>query len=367
MNFITDFKTKLFSEINSVPESLNRKYYPSIDGLRGLAILSVILYHTSVNHIWNVWTDGTIGVHVFFIISGFLITTLLLKERVLKGKVSFKNFYIRRALRIFPVAYLYIFILIILGYLFHAPLTVTNILTSVLYLKNFPTASTWQTGHFWTLSVEEQFYLIVPFILIANTNRYIKIVIVLFILVQIVDYVGFNNIGIFYTNRFVHTLTFIFLALLDKGSLYIFVGSLFSLLIFKKIIVIERFEKQYYLSAFLFLFAALIHFVHLIPNIPYLSPTIFAILMGWVITINLYENNFLTKILGHPILIKLGILSYSLYIWQQLFTTNQFWRGQFKYSDSIPLNLAVLFIVAFCSYYFFEVKFLKLKKQFKVI
>jgi peptidoglycan/LPS O-acetylase OafA/YrhL len=367
MNVIKDFKTKLFAEITSVPEVLNNKYYPSIDGLRGFAILSVILYHSSVHHPWNVWTDATLGVHIFFIISGFLITTLLLKERVLKGSVSFKNFYIRRSLRIFPVAYLYIFILIILGYLFHYPLTGTNILTTIFYLKNFPTAGTWQTGHFWTLSVEEQFYLIVPFILIANTNRYIKLVIALFILVQIADYIGFNNIGIFYTNKFVHILTFIFLALLDRGSLFIFAGSLFSVLIFKKIIIVERFKTQYYLSAFLFLCAVLIHFVRIVPNIPYLSSITFVILIGFVITINLYENNFLTKILSHPILVKLGILSYSLYIWQQLFTTEQLWKGKFKYSDSIPLNLAALFIVACCSYYLFEVKFLRLKNRFKIV
>jgi peptidoglycan/LPS O-acetylase OafA/YrhL len=365
IRLLQEFKGQLFGNIESIPEALNKKYYPSIDGLRGIAILSVILHHSSVGHSWNVWIDGTIGVHIFFIISGFLITTLLLKEKVKKGKVSFKNFYIRRVLRIFPVAYLYIFTVIILSHIFHFQLGFKNALTSLLYLKNFPTGNTWETGHFWTLSVEEQFYLFVPVLLITNTNRFLKLVFVAFLVVPVVDYIAFHNIGVFYTNRTIHDLTFIFLALLDQGTLYILVGSLFSILVFKKIIIVEKFKNHYYLSAFLFICAALIHFVYITPNVPYLSSTLFAVLTAFVIAINLYENNLLTSILSHPVLVKLGILSYSLYIWQQLFTLKQPWRGEFKYSDSIALNMIILFIVAFCSYYFFERRFLKLKSRFK--
>lgn len=365
MKSLSSFKQKLFSEITEVPEALNRKYYPSIDGLRGIAILSVILTHTAQNYTWNVWIDGTIGVHIFFIISGFLITTLLLKEKIKSGRVSFKNFYIRRVLRIFPVAYLYIFTLIILSLIFKFRLGTFNVITTLLYLKNFPSESTWQTGHFWTLSIEEQFYLFVPVLLILNTNRFIRVILLLFILVPVVDYIGFNNIGVFYTNHIIHNITFIFLALLDQGSLFILLGSFLSILIFKKIIEVERLSGRYFLSTFLFLGAALIHYIYIVPSIPYLSTSVFAILMGLCITANLHENNFLTKILSSPILVKIGVLSYSLYVWQQIFTLHPPWFGWFKYADSIPLNLVALFIVATCSYYFYERKFLKWKSKFK--
>lgn len=365
IRLLKEFKGKLFSNIESIPEALNKKHYPSIDGLRGIAILNVILCHASFGLAWHPWIDGTIGVHIFFIISGFLITTLLLKERVKKGKVSFKNFYIRRVLRIFPVAYLYIFTVIILSHIFQFQLGFKNVLTSLLYLKNFPTGNTWQTGHFWTLSVEEQFYLFVPVLLILNANRFLKIIFVVFLLVPVIDYIGFHNIGIFYTNRIVHVITFIFLALLNQGTLFILTGCLLSILIFKKIIIVEKFKNQYYLSTILFICAGIVHYSYVIPIIPYFSSIVFAVLMGLVIVVNLYENNFLTAILSHPILVKLGILSYSLYIWQQIFTTQQPWAGRFKYSDSIALNMVLLFIVAFCSYYFFERRFLKLKSRFK--
>lgn len=358
---------KLFKPVDQIPESLNRSYYPSIDGLRGFAIINVIITHLSTNKGVDICVDGTIGVHIFFLISGFLITTLLLREYVKYGTVSFKKFYIRRSLRIFPVAYLYIFTLIILNFIFQFGLSFENVITTIFYLKNFPLANTAQTGHFWTLSIEEQFYLIVPIILISNINRYIKIIFYLIILVPVLDYVAFNNVGIFYSNQIVHKITYVFVSLLDHGTMYIFVGSLFSILIFKGVIVVEKLKNKYLLSTFLFLLAILIH-----STLPlkvyvlnYVAAYSFAVLMGFVLAINLYENNLLTKILSNPILVKIGILSYSLYIWQEIFTLKQPWYGAFKYSGNLYLNVAVLFIVAFCSYYFYELRFLKLKDKFK--
>ncbi|MDO3644719.1 acyltransferase [Mucilaginibacter sp. L3T2-6] len=361
---LRDFKVKLFKRVDSIPEILNKGYYPSIDGLRGISILSVIFRHFSLNESWGVWIDGTIGIHIFFIISGFLITTLLLKEKISKGCVSLKNFYIRRTLRIFPVAYLYILTLIVLSNIFDFSLSSKSILTSIFYLKNFPIASEWYTGHFWSLSVEEQFYLAAPIVLITSTNKYIRILLALFILVPIIDYVGFHNIGIFYSVRWVHVLTFLFLALFNQGTLYILLGSLFSILIFKKIIIVNK-NSSYYLSAVLFLIAVFIHFSYLSGSVPYLSSTIFAVLIAFVIVLNLTENNLLTWILSNPLLVKLGILSYSLYIWQQVFTSDQPWKKAFIYSDSILFNLFALLITAYCSYHFYEVKFLALKKRFK--
>lgn len=360
-------KSKLFSPINQIPASLSRAYYPSIDGLRGLAIISVILCHLATHKEFNITVDGSIGVQVFFILSGFLITTLLLKEWVIFGKVSYKKFYIRRSLRILPVAYLYIFTLIILNLIFHFGLSFENTITTIFYLKNFPLANTAETGHFWTLSVEEQFYLIVPIILISNLNRYIKIIFLLFIIVPIIDFVAFNNVGIFYTNQIVHKVTYILVSLLDEGSMYIFAGSIFSILIFKGILVVEKFKNYYFLSIVLFLIAVAIHSTLrlniYVANFAVVS--IFTVLMGFIIAINLNENNLLTKILSNRILVKIGILSYSLYIWQEIFTLKQPWAGMFKYSDNLFLNTGLLFIVAYCSYEFYEVRFLNLKKKFK--
>src|SRR5437868_2879263 len=98
------------------PPSENRFYYPSLDGLRFFAFLLVFLHHslldwTSPNPLINFFLiaiekNGWLGVDLFFVLSGFLITTLLLKERSDNGNYSLKNFWIRRALRIWPLYYL---------------------------------------------------------------------------------------------------------------------------------------------------------------------------------------------------------------------------------------------------------------------
>ncbi|MFD2865966.1 acyltransferase family protein [Mucilaginibacter antarcticus] len=360
------FIVKLFSKIDTVPQALNRNYYPSIDGLRALAVLQVIALHVLIFKNVNIPFDDTVGVHIFFIISGFLITTLLLKEKVKYGKISFKNFYIRRFLRILPVAYLYLLTLIILNLFFHFGLPFKSLLTSLFYLNNFPLPTTLQTHHFWTLATEEQFYLVAPFLLIANINRYIKLILFLTILVPFIDYVGFNNVGVFYSNYVLHKITYLLVYLLNYGTMYIFAGSLFSILVFKGVLVVEKFQKRYFLSTLLFVLAIVMHWIfNAHPILKYFGALCFSVLMGLVLVVNLYENNFLTKLLSTPILVKIGVLSYSLYIWQQIFVVQPPWLGLFKYSDNIYLNILLLFIVAFCSYHFYEIRFLRLKSKFK--
>lgn len=363
--FLNQSLQKLFKNFDSTPDVLNKSYFPSMDGLRGLAILNVIIRHIALKRSWAGWIDGSIGVHIFFIISGFLITTLLLKEQVSKGTVSLRKFYIRRVLRIFPVAYLYILTLIILSILFHFTLSTKSILTSIFYLKNFPSWSDWYTGHFWTLSVEEQFYVVVPIVLISNVNRYIKLIFIVSIVVPIVNIIAQQNIGGFDSVHWIHVIISVFMTLLGQGTLYILLGSLFSILIFKKILQVEKLKNYYFLSAICFVVAIAIHFPNSPIFIPYVSSTVFGILMAFVIVLNLYENNLLTSILKNPILVRIGILSYSLYVWQQLFTSQQPWSGLFKYSDNITLNMVALFLVATCSYYFYERKFLVIKSKFK--
>jgi peptidoglycan/LPS O-acetylase OafA/YrhL len=360
MALLTHIRNKLFTEIKEVPDILSDSYYPFLDGLRGLAIISVILCHVFRNSKWLVFIDGSIGVYLFFILSGFLITTLLLKEKIKYGNVSFKNFYARRALRILPVAYLFIAVVIVLNILFKLQITPLSFVTAVLYLKNFPLSNDWYTGHFWTLSIEEQFYIFAPVLLITNTNLYIKAVFFLIILIPVMNYVGFHNVGVFYTNHWVHTLTFIFLAVFDSGATYILSGSLLAILIFKGIINFNKIPRNYYLSFVLFASAVIIHFF----AIPYLSAIVFTILTLVVIALNLGQKNLLTVILSNRLFVKLGLLSYSLYIWQELFTVNQPWAGHFKYAHSAILNLLALALVAWLSYTFYESRILKLKKRF---
>jgi peptidoglycan/LPS O-acetylase OafA/YrhL len=98
----------VISKPQSVSDAIDEKYYPSLNGLRGVSIIIVLMahLHLSRNSIYLRCFNGALGVDIFFVLSGFLITSICLKEYKLTGNLSLKNFYVRRILRIIPVAYL---------------------------------------------------------------------------------------------------------------------------------------------------------------------------------------------------------------------------------------------------------------------
>jgi peptidoglycan/LPS O-acetylase OafA/YrhL len=105
---------------------------------------------------------GALGVHVFFVLSGYLITNLLLQEHERSGTINLSNFYVRRAFRIFPAAF--VFIAVVVG-LYWREMRWTHVAAAVFYVANMDVTRPWIFGHLWSLSIEEQFYLLWPFAL----------------------------------------------------------------------------------------------------------------------------------------------------------------------------------------------------------
>lgn len=361
-----NFKQRWSAEITTVPPLLQQSHLSGLDGLRGISIIIVLLNHLTKDTPVNYLFDGVIGVQIFFVISGFLITTLLLKEKVKKGGISLKHFYIRRVLRIVPVAYLYLFVVFLLNHIFNLGVIAKSFFTAIFYLKNLNIAGDWYTGHFWTLSVEEQFYLFFPILLKLNVNRYTIICLVLVLLFPLIFYIDNHKVAIFYSNPVTPFLVSNYLLLFGQGTTCILVGSLFSILLFKKILNAENFKSGFLISLLLFAVAVVINTRTLSIYRATFTPIIFAVIISVIILQNLaWQKNCFAIILNNRVLVEMGILSYSIYIWQQLFTYNQPWQHAFKYSDSIALNLIALFIVSWVSYYFYEKKFLILKDRFK--
>jgi len=158
-------------------------YLPTLDGWRALAVLAVILYHDSLYILGSASTRwfqeyGLHGVDVFFDISGLLICTRLLEEERRHGSISLKQFYIRRAFRILPPAFLYLLVLVVLRLLAIIPLMPKELLASVFFYRNYSRFSVtpghidWYTTHFWSLAVEEHFYLILPSVLYFAPKRW---------------------------------------------------------------------------------------------------------------------------------------------------------------------------------------------------
>jgi peptidoglycan/LPS O-acetylase OafA/YrhL len=174
------------------------QHIKKLDSLRAIAAILVIFWHwIPVTSFINTFDNGAIGVNIFFVLSGFLISRILMTnrdeaQRLKNNKlVVFKNFYVRRALRIFPVYYF----LVLLIFFFHkylgAKFTRPEFINSVSYTINFYFFHLKHWGdltvHFWSLAVEEQFYLLWPFVILFINKKYLIHGIIFFIMVGIVS------------------------------------------------------------------------------------------------------------------------------------------------------------------------------------
>ena len=356
-----------FSEIEATPLILQNSYYPSLDGLRGVAITMVIFLHLRYfpGYFYDIIFNGALGVIIFFVISGFLITTLCLKEKVATDNISLKNFYIRRVLRIFPVAYLYIVVIILLNYFFKLHIAYVSILGAALYLMNFSSIfrryySSYLTGHFWSLSVEEQFYIFVPFILKKNFRIYLLLLLCIAFIMPLLVCLQFfvaslNNIVLY---SFTHYLI---------KFQAIAIGCLFSVVTFKY----PDFIKGVYKNKLLFNIIAILilFFIQYNDNFRLrniVTGFISSLLIGYIIVTNLAESkDFIFKFLNSKIMKIVGVLSYSLYVWQEIFTSKD--PGLPGFMVNFPWNLICIVIVTYLSYFYYERFFLKLKARFTKI
>ena len=149
------------------------KHVPALDGLRGVAILLVITRHQLIPFSLS---GGFLGVDLFFVLSGFLITTLLLKEFDAANTISLKNFYVRRALRLGPALLVYLLASLVVTYFLHRQDLSREfrlVGLALAYATNWRMAFGWDlsldpTAIIWSLSIEEQFYLVWPMVLLVG-------------------------------------------------------------------------------------------------------------------------------------------------------------------------------------------------------
>ena len=158
------------------------RYLPSIDSLRALAVLAVIIYHVDVNYL----PGGFLGVDLFFVLSGYLISSLIIKEYRKTGSINLYNFYLRRARRLLPAVYFMITVGIILMVMFNEVLLKKSHLDAIFgyiyssnwwyifhkldYFDSFGSQSPFK--HLWSLAIEEQFYMIFPLLfLLINSKK----------------------------------------------------------------------------------------------------------------------------------------------------------------------------------------------------
>ena len=151
-------------------------YLPSLDGWRTVAILMVVAAHQRpwrLGLFHSQWLHGGRGVRLFFALSGLLICTRLLREEQRFGGISLRSFYTRRLFRIQPAALFYLAVISMLMLAGELPRVWSAVLGSALMVRTFlpRTATNWETAHFWSLAVEEQFYLFLPGFLVLCRRR----------------------------------------------------------------------------------------------------------------------------------------------------------------------------------------------------
>jgi peptidoglycan/LPS O-acetylase OafA/YrhL len=358
------------------------KRIQSLDGIRGTFILLVILAHTLETipgfeeHYetltYFIINTGQLGVKIFFVMSGYLITKLLLMEKEKTGKVNLKDFYLRRMFRIFPTFFLYIFVLLILKWTLIPDIFThySMILFAVFYLWNYKhffmeaypdDKGNWFLGHFWSLSMEEQFYLLWPVTFVSfNRRTLIKIV-----------------IGIVLVIPFLRVATFICFpvsriyigAMLHTGGDAILIGCLAALL--EESADFKDRCIHYLQRPLLIVCVALFLFI-LSPMLTLKFKAAYNLTLGFssnnlcimiLLYWSMYVPSSVSRFFNTKILSQLGIASYSLYVWQQLFLTtkNDLWVNKF------PQNILVAVAVGLGSHYLVEKPVLRLKNKFKKV
>ena len=324
------------------------KYRPEIDGLRAVAVIPVVLFH--LNKSWV--PGGFLGVDVFFVISGFLITSIILKEEQ-AGIFSFKKFWMRRAKRILPALIAMVLVVLIAGQLLlmkgeHSLLGYQGFAA----LLSFANIAMWQTTgsywgpqaenspflHTWSLSVEEQFYLLFPAFLILFLRKIKGSAFALFAVFAIGSLLLF-----FYGARNHPGATFY---LLPTRAWELLGGCLLAIANFQA----WSFGRKYgsWLGACGLLMILASFFTE--PSGKGVSYASTLAVFGAILFIGYGQTGFANKILSLPPLVHVGKISYSLYLWHWPAIVFARQAG----IDSPPLPVAITILCSYLSYYLIE-------------
>jgi peptidoglycan/LPS O-acetylase OafA/YrhL len=324
----------------------------SLDGLRALAIGLVIFSHLAAmqgSPIPRTFLSridlGNLGVRVFFVISGLLITTLLVREREQTGTIGLRNFYLRRTLRIFPPYYVFLGVCLAASYVGWIVMSPGDYLHALLYVSNYRwlSAQSWlgyPLGHTWSLAIEEQFYLLWPAALVLlGARRGLWSAIGFVLLAPVLRLTAFHlplwraGVGHAFETTADAIATGCVLALarewLWQQRLYrALIRSPFLLLapVFLVVLDLTRDRPHVFLG---FTITAMNVLIALLVDRCISSP-----------------ESGLGRLLNATPLVYVGTMSYSLYLWQQLFLTGT----PPAFTGRFPLNLLLVLACAWASF-----------------
>jgi peptidoglycan/LPS O-acetylase OafA/YrhL len=345
-----------------------------LDGIRALAVITVVLTHLGIyNHFTSRgWVSpeylipfsGSVGVTVFFVLSGFLITTLLVKEYDANGRISIKDFYIRRTLRIFPLYFTVVGLTTLFSYLGYVNIKIESFYYAFTYTYNFVPREYYSPllGHTWSLAVEEHFYLVWPIIFSLFFGRKTKFLVLLSIVCILLfsyfqDFLFSSHAKFFFIERW--TIT---------AGTAIFIGAIMALFLESgKYKATMRILMGHNITLLFGIFAYLHTIIFGVMSYNGLRMNIIAVgavlIIAWI---SLNQKSLLAKALSFPPLRYIGVISYGVYMWQGFFLST----GPARSASALwPLpsttGLILLILVAPLSYHCIEKPILRFKKNFE--
>jgi len=317
----------------------------SLQGVRAICITLVLLAHVAGTRNFPgsriLEAYGNPGVRIFLILSGYLITSQLIKEHDKTGGISLRRFYARRAYRIFPAAYVFMAIAIATHW---ADLSRANILTALTYTLNYYPRGNHVLGHLWSLGVEEQFYLLWPLCLLLFFRKRLWIVLAAIAagpLLRMILWLLWRRAGLEHP----------FPAFMDALA----TGAAMSLLASR----LKPFQAIFVNRKFLAvpLLTLLIPLTQLWSNRFYESVGFTIFQLGVAVSLmHVVQRRY--WILNSAPFVWVGTISYSLYLWQQPFLN----RWSSAPWAAFPLNLALAVLFAAASYCLVEEPFLRLRE-----
>lgn len=320
-----------------VNHSLN--YNPSIDGLRGIAISLVLIFH-----IWpEYFSFGYVGVDIFFVLSGYLITQIIYTKLEQKS-FSLKEFYRNRIRRIFPSLIIVLSVALTFGYLFMFPSELEqlgkHIKSSAFFYENFrlmgeigywdESATLKPLLHFWSLAIEEQFYIFWPLILIILYKIRINIVYTLFILFIILFLIPIVT----EIDKFYHTFS---------RAWELSLGGLIFIISYRYKKIFEVFNSYKFLIYLGFFISILFSYNNTTFDT---FKTLIVVFFSGLLVLSLSHEKSKT-IFSNSILVFIGLISFPLYLWHYIFIS---YAHIFGIELSIGIGLSLIFISILVSY-----------------